>query len=72
MKKEIVLSGIRPTGSLHLGNYFGAIMSIFGIAKSRSKLLLFCGGSTRFNEYFLKTKNLHDRRKQNTKDTTEY
>src|SRR5690625_3768150 len=25
MKKEIVVSGIRPTGFLHLGNYFGAI-----------------------------------------------
>jgi tryptophanyl-tRNA synthetase len=25
MKKEIVLSGIRSTGNLHLGNYFGAI-----------------------------------------------
>ena len=25
MKKEIVLSGIRPTGNLHLGNYFGAL-----------------------------------------------
>ena len=24
-KREIVLSGIRPTGNLHLGNYFGAI-----------------------------------------------
>jgi tryptophanyl-tRNA synthetase len=24
-KKEIVMSGIRPTGFLHLGNYFGAI-----------------------------------------------
>ena len=24
-KKEIVLSGIRPTGYLHLGNYFGAM-----------------------------------------------
>lgn len=23
--KEIVLSGIRPTGQLHLGNYFGAV-----------------------------------------------
>jgi len=22
---EIVLSGIRPTGNLHLGNYFGAV-----------------------------------------------
>ena len=26
-KKEIVLSGIRPTGDVHLGNYFGAIMN---------------------------------------------
>ena len=24
-KKEIVLSGIRPTGFLHLGNYYGAL-----------------------------------------------
>ncbi len=24
-KREIVLSGIRPTGNLHLGNYFGAV-----------------------------------------------
>ena len=27
MKKETVLSGIRPTGNLHLGNYFGAVRS---------------------------------------------
>jgi tryptophanyl-tRNA synthetase len=25
MKKEIILSGMRPTGRLHLGNYFGAL-----------------------------------------------
>lgn len=25
MKKGIILSGMRPTGSLHLGNYFGAL-----------------------------------------------
>ena len=25
MKREVVLSGIRPTGFLHLGNYFGAM-----------------------------------------------
>ena len=24
-RKEIVLSGVRPTGNLHLGNYFGAL-----------------------------------------------
>lgn len=27
MGKEIVLSGIRPTGFLHLGNYFGAVQN---------------------------------------------
>src|SRR5690625_4172542 len=27
MEKEIVVSGIRPTGYLHLGNYFGAILN---------------------------------------------
>jgi tryptophanyl-tRNA synthetase len=26
-RKEIVMSGIRPTGFLHLGNYFGAILN---------------------------------------------
>ena len=25
--KDIVLSGIRPTGNLHLGNYYGAVRS---------------------------------------------
>ena len=25
--REIVVSGIRPTGNLHLGNYFGAVQS---------------------------------------------
>jgi len=27
MTKQIVVSGIRPTGNLHLGNYFGAVRS---------------------------------------------
>lgn len=27
MNKQIVVSGIRPTGNLHLGNYFGAVRS---------------------------------------------
>jgi len=27
MAKQIVVSGIRPTGNLHLGNYFGAVKS---------------------------------------------
>ena len=25
MSKKIMLSGIQPTGSLHIGNYFGAL-----------------------------------------------
>jgi len=27
MIKKTVVSGIRPTGNLHLGNYFGAVRS---------------------------------------------
>lgn len=30
-KKEIVLSGIRPTGNLHLGNYYGALRKFVAI-----------------------------------------
>lgn len=30
-KKEIVLSGIRSTGNLHLGNYFGALRKFVAI-----------------------------------------
>jgi tryptophanyl-tRNA synthetase len=26
---ETVVSGIRPTGNLHLGNYFGAVKSFY-------------------------------------------
>lgn len=29
--KEVVLSGIRPTGNLHLGNYFGAVKQFLGM-----------------------------------------
>lgn len=31
MKKEIVVSGIRPTGNLHLGNYYGAVRSFLSM-----------------------------------------
>ena len=34
MKKKIVISGIRPTGKLHLGNYFGAIQQFLELQKS--------------------------------------
>ncbi len=32
--KEIVVSGIRPTGNLHLGNYFGAIKNFIKMQES--------------------------------------
>ena len=28
MKKELVFSGVQPTGNLHLGNYLGALKKI--------------------------------------------
>ena len=31
MEKEIVVSGIRPTGNLHLGNYYGAVRSFLSM-----------------------------------------
>ncbi len=34
MEKEIVVSGIRPTGFLHLGNYFGAIRNFVKMQNS--------------------------------------
>ena len=30
-KKEIVVSGIRSTGNLHLGNYYGALSKFISI-----------------------------------------
>jgi tryptophanyl-tRNA synthetase len=33
-KKEIVMSGIRPTGFLHLGNYFGAVRNYVRMQES--------------------------------------
>jgi tryptophanyl-tRNA synthetase len=33
-KKEIVMSGIRPTGFLHLGNYFGAVRNYVKMQES--------------------------------------
>jgi tryptophanyl-tRNA synthetase len=34
MSKQIVVSGIRPTGNLHLGNYFGAVRSFIKMQES--------------------------------------
>jgi tryptophanyl-tRNA synthetase len=34
MEKKIILSGMRPTGSLHFGNYFGALENWVGLQDS--------------------------------------
>lgn len=36
MSKEIVVSGIRPTGDLHLGNYFGAMKNFIQMQESHN------------------------------------
>ena len=35
---ETVVSGIRPTGNLHLGNYFGAVKSFLQMQNAFSLL----------------------------------
>ena len=40
-EKKIVLSGIRPTGSLHLGNYFGAIIQFLELQKAGANCYYF-------------------------------
>ena len=34
MKKELVFSGVQPTGNLHLGNYLGALKNFVSLQKS--------------------------------------
>lgn len=36
MSKQILVSGIKPTGDLHLGNYFGAIKQFVEMQKTKS------------------------------------
>ena len=33
--KEIVFSGVQPTGNMHLGNYLGAIKNFVELQKKR-------------------------------------
>ena len=40
MKKELVFSGVQPTGNLHLGNYLGALKNF--VALQKSKNCLYC------------------------------
>jgi tryptophanyl-tRNA synthetase len=39
--KKIILSGIRPTGRLHLGNYFGAIVQFLKLQESENQCYYF-------------------------------
>lgn len=36
MQKEVILTGIRANNDLHIGNYFGALLPIVDMAKTRS------------------------------------
>mgnify|MGYP002431912998 CR=1 FL=1 len=38
---ETVVSGIRPTGNLHLGNYFGAVKGFLQMQNDTLKLLIY-------------------------------
>lgn len=40
-EREIVLSGVRPTGNLHLGNYFGAVSKFVSMQEQPDKECLF-------------------------------
>ena len=35
MKKELVFSGVQPTGNLHLGNYLGALKNFVALQKKK-------------------------------------
>lgn len=37
MSKEVILTGLRANNDLHIGNYFGALLPIIDMAKSRSE-----------------------------------
>jgi tryptophanyl-tRNA synthetase len=34
MEKKLVFSGVQPTGSLHLGNYLGALKNFVDLQKN--------------------------------------
>ena len=38
MKKELVFSGVQPTGNLHLGNYLGALKNFVSLQKTKNCL----------------------------------
>ena len=46
---EKVVSGIRPTGNLHLGNYFGAVKSFIEMQDNQLKNRIDNGKSSEWN-----------------------
>ena len=40
--KEIVFSGVQPTGNLHLGNYLGAMKNFVDLQKEKEKECIYC------------------------------
>tara|TARA_Y100000996_G_scaffold392326_1_gene354989 strand:+ start:226 stop:387 length:162 start_codon:yes stop_codon:yes gene_type:complete len=40
--KELVFSGVQPTGNLHLGNYLGAMKNFVDLQKKNVMCLLCC------------------------------
>lgn len=39
-KEKIILSGMRPTGTLHIGNYFGALLPLVNLQKEADKFFI--------------------------------
>lgn len=42
MKKQVIFSGIQPSGNLHIGNYIGAIQQWVNLQSSTDNELIFC------------------------------
>lgn len=42
MKKQVIFSGIQPSGNLHIGNYIGAIQQWVKLQNSTESELIFC------------------------------
>tara|TARA_A100000164_G_scaffold183080_1_gene162662 strand:+ start:89 stop:1090 length:1002 start_codon:yes stop_codon:yes gene_type:complete len=64
MKKELVFSGVQPTGNLHLGNYLGALKNFVSLQKAMN--CLYCVVDLHAITIFQNPKEL----KSNTLETT--
>ena len=57
-KKELVFSGVQPTGNLHLGNYLGALKNFVSLQKEMK--CIYCVVDLHAITVFQEPKNLHD------------